>query len=100
MTQPLASIRGLGLERGGRALLRGFDLDIAGGDRALALLAQRQHGFLALEHAQRDALQVQQDFDHIFLYLVEVLSNLLHLGIFVSQFFNQVTNGKHSDFTV
>ncbi len=35
MPEPLVSIRGLGLERGGRALLQGFDLDIAGGDLLL-----------------------------------------------------------------
>ena len=35
MSQTLVSIRGLGLERGGRQLLSGFDLDIAGGELLL-----------------------------------------------------------------
>lgn len=35
MPEPLVSIRGLGLERGGRALLEGFDLDIGGGELLL-----------------------------------------------------------------
>jgi heme exporter protein A len=35
MPDPLISVNGLGLERGGRALLQGFDLDVSAGDLLL-----------------------------------------------------------------
>ena len=51
------------------ALVREFD--IAGRDNAFAFLAQGNRDFVAVVQLENDALQVQQQVDHIFLHAVE-----------------------------
>src|SRR5690606_7708249 len=46
-------------------------LDVAGGDDARALLGQAQGRALAGVHADGDVLQVQQDFQHVFLQALD-----------------------------
>ena len=46
---------------------RVIHLDVTSGNRASARLAQRQNGLFAFVHAQRYALEVEQDFDDVLL---------------------------------
>ena len=50
---------------------RVIDLDVAGGDDALALLAERKRGLVAAVHADGDVLEVQQNLDDVFLQAFE-----------------------------
>jgi hypothetical protein len=51
-------------------------LDVAGADRARALLRQAQLGLVTRVEAQRDQLQVEQDVDDVFLHAFDA-------GVFV-----------------
>ena len=46
-------------------------LDIAGRDHAFAGFLQRERRFVAPVHFQHDALQVEQDVDHVFLDAID-----------------------------
>ena len=45
-------------------------LDVARGDRAFAVLAQAQRHFFTIVKLEDNALEVEQDVDHVFLYTV------------------------------
>src|SRR5476651_1145403 len=47
------------------------EFDIAGRDNAFAFLAQRDRDFIPVMQLENDALQIQQQVDHIFLHAVE-----------------------------
>jgi hypothetical protein len=46
-------------------------LDVGGGHRALAGLVDGQQGFAAAVELDRQALEIQQDVDHVFLHAVD-----------------------------
>src|SRR6185312_1367336 len=60
---------------------RVVDGDIARGNHALALLGKREVGFIGAIQANRDALEVQQHLDHVFLQTFE-------RGVFVQNAFD------------
>ena len=47
------------------------DFDVGGRNHALALLREGQSGFVEVVQAQGDVLEVEQDFDHVFLQTFE-----------------------------
>ena len=48
-----------------------IDLDITGQNDAFAFLGKSQRGFVQVMHADRDILEVQQNFDDVFLQAFE-----------------------------
>ena len=65
-------LAGLGQVREHQLRVHDFDVvvrvDVAGRDRARALLRQAQLGAVTRVHLERDLLEVQQDVDHVFLH--------------------------------
>ena len=60
------------------------DDDVAGAHRARALLRERQLGFFARVHLDRDALQVQQDVDDVLLHALDarvLVQHAVDLGL-------------------
>ena len=55
-------------------------LDVGGGDRAFAVLAQAQRDFVAVVELEHHALEVQQDVDHVFLHAIDGGVLMQHAG--------------------